>query len=450
MKRTFPEGFLWGSATAAYQVEGAAREDGKGASIWDTYCHMPGRTYHGETGDVACDHYHRYKEDVALMKALGMKAYRFSISWPRILAAGTGKINPKGIAFYRALAGELRDAGIEPLATLYHWDLPQPLQDAGGWPARKTADHFADYAQVCFDEMGDLIKLWLTHNEPRNSAYFSHAMDRAAPGGCCPEDGLRANHTILISHGLAVERFRECKHNDGQIGITLDPCPMRPASDKPEDVEATRRRDLWLNRIWLDPVLAGRNPEPFAPWLERCEKPCLTDEELAVVATPIDFLGLNYYSIETVAFDPYEMLTATKTMPKPDAKVVGFLRFELYPQGLSELFEAVYADYGKIPIYVTENGLPTEGEVPGDDGVVADDDRIDYTRTHLAELHKAIENGIDVRGYFHWSLLDNLEWKYGYLPLLGLVRVDRRTMERTVKKSGQWYQRVIAANGIED
>jgi len=449
MKRTFPDSFLWGAATAAYQVEGAAREDGKGPSIWDTYCATPGKTYQGETGDVACDHYHRYEEDVALMKELGLAAYRFSISWPRILPTGRGKVNKMGVDFYRRLAGALRDAGVEPMATLYHWDLPQALEDEGGWPAAHVAEAFADYAQVCFDELGDLVRLWITHNEPRHSAYYTYAMDRGAPGGCSPEAGLRANHTILRSHGLAVRRYRDCRHNDGAIGITLDPAPMHAASDTPEDVAAARRRDLWINRIWLDPILGGRNAEPFADWIARCEKPELDEDELALASTPIDFLGLNYYSVETVAFDPYEMLTATKTVPKPGARVVGFLKMELCPEGMSEMFGIIYRDYGPIPVYITENGFPTEGEVPGSDGIVADDDRIDYTREHLIEAHRAIENGFDLRGYFHWSLLDNLEWKYGYRPLLGLIRVDRETLERTIKKSGAWYKGVIAAKGLD-
>lgn len=452
MRHIFPDNFLWGVATAAYQNEGGAHEDGKGPSIWDTYCAEPGRTYQGGTGEIACDHYHRWEEDVALMKELGLTAYRFSISWPRILATGRGTVNKTGLDFYRRLAGALRDAGIEPATTLYHWDLPQALQDEGGWPAAHIADDFAEYAQVCFDELGDLIKLWITHNEPRHSAYntYTNSMDRGAPGGCCsPEAGLRANHTILRSHGLAVQRYRDCKHNDGTIGITLDPVPMHPASDKPEDVAAAHRRELLINRIWLDPILGGENPEPFAPWIARCEKPELTADELKLVSTPIDFLGLNYYSVETVAFDRYNMLTQTKVVPPPDGKVVGFLKLQVCPEGMSEIFGTIYRDYGSIPLYITENGFPTEGERPGPDGVVADDDRIEYTRLHLAEAHKTIQNGFDLRGYFHWSLMDNFEWKFGYLPLLGLIRVDRDTLDRTIKKSGRWYAGIIAANGLD-
>ncbi len=441
---SFPPGFIWGTATSAYQIEGAWNEDGKGESIWDRFCHTPGNIDNGDTGDVACDHYHRWQEDVGLMKEIGLRAYRFSVSWPRILPEGRGRLNPPGLAFYDRLVDGLLEAGIEPFATLYHWDLPQALQDRGGWPVRATVEAFGEYADRVSRPLGDRVRYWITLNEPFVSAFVGYLYGRHAPGHTDLDEALAAAHHLLLAHGRAVEAIR---HNrpDAQVGIALNLSPYIPASRSAADRAAAWLGDGILNRWFLDP-LAARGYPPDVVQHHGRPMDFVQAGDLEAIATPLDFIGVNYYSRQVVRNTgvPEEQNLPQEVFPDLERTEMGW---EVYPEGLYRLLGRLYFDYGFHVLYVTENGAAYRDEV-GPDGQVHDPGRVAFLRAHLEQVARAIGAGIPVRGYFVWSLLDNFEWSYGYAKRFGLVYVDWASRRRILKSSARWYSRVIAANGI--
>jgi beta-glucosidase len=440
----FPDGFTWGAATSAYQIEGAVNEDGRGPSIWDTFCRQPGKVWQGQNGDVAADHYHRWREDVALMAELGLKAYRFSIAWPRVLPAGTGQVNPAGLDFYDRLVDALLEKGIEPFVTLYHWDLPQALQDRGGWTKRETAEAFAEYARVVAGRLGDRVTHWITHNEPFVAVILGHFNGEHAPGRKNPLDTAWAYRHVMVSHGLAVQALRATAGRPIQVGIVLNLHPVHPASDAREDARAARRFDGLLNRMFLDPVLRGRLPADVEKMFGLLFK--INDEDLRTIAAPIDFLGINYYTRSVMRHDKgVPFVQATEVRPEGNEYSE---MWEIYPEGLYELLSRVWKDYRPAQMFVTENGIPVP-DVLEADGHVHDVRRTAYLHDHIAQVHRAIADGVPVRGYFVWSLLDNFEWAYGYQMRFGLTYVDYETLKRTVKDSGKWYAEVIRRNGVE-
>jgi len=436
----YPAGFKLGVATAAYQIEGAWDEDGRAPSIWDTFCRVPGAVAGGDTGEVACDHYHRWEDDLDLMATLGIESYRFSIAWPRVQPDGRGALNAKGVAFYRRLVEGLLARGIEPVATLYHWDLPQGLQDAGGWAERATAERFAEYAAAMAGALGDVVPSWITHNEPWVVAFLGHYEGRKAPGVRDWATALRVAHHLLLSHGLAVGALR----GHGDVGITLNLHPQRPVSDRAEDVAAARIADAYANRWFLDPVLRGSYP---ADMLELVgEGFGVRAGDLETIAQPLDFLGVNYYF-------PHRVGAAPDTPPIGIrlADPVGPLTtmgWEQDPSGLLEILTRIRGDYGDVPIYITENGAAFDDR-HAVDGVVDDPFRVAYLRGHLAAVTEAAARGVDVRRYYAWSFLDNFEWEHGYSQRFGIVHVDYATQVRTPKRSALWYREHIAATREE-
>jgi beta-glucosidase len=431
---SFPTGFRFGAATAAYQIEGAVHEDGRGDSIWDTFCRIPGAILNGDTGDVACDHYHRWQQDLDLMADLGLESYRFSIAWPRVQPDGAGPLNPAGVRFYRRLVEGLLDRGIEPIATLYHWDLPQPLQDAGGWAVRDTAVRFADYAQHMARELGDVVDTWITHNEPWVVAVVGHVQGRFAPGIRDWPTALAVSHHLLLSHGLAVEAL------PGSVGITLNLSPVHPA--EPGDEDAARIFDGHLNRWFLDPVLRGSYPDDMRALYEERVGPLdvVRDGDLEIIARPIDFLGVNYYFLSRVRADEDDHpLGATQVTGRGPLTAMGW---EVEPAGLHELLVRLTRDYGPLSLHITENGAAYE-DPPPTDGLVEDPERVAYLEGHIDAVARAIDDGADVRRYLAWSLLDNFEWNSGYSRRFGIVHVDYATQQRTLKRSGVWYRELI-------
>lgn len=441
----FPEGFLWGVATSSYQIEGAWNEDGKGPSIWDVFSHTQGKIADGSTGDVACDHYHRWREDVALMKELGIKAYRFSVSWPRVLPQGRGPVNSKGLDFYDRLVDELLKNGIEPFLTLYHWDLPQALQDFGGWVNRDIAKWFADYAAVVARRLGDRVRWWATHNEPWVVAWIGHGWGEHAPGLRNPRCALQVAHHLLLSHGLAVEVLRDATGGAARIGIVLNLTSVHPASDTAEDHAAAHRADGFSNRWFLDPLFWGSYPkdlwEGFGPMV-----PEVHPGDMACISRRLDFLGVNYYTRAVVAHDAQGGPLQVKSV-RPEKSAYTEMGWEIYPQGLYELLIRLHRDYKPATIIITENGAAF-ADVVSADGRVHDQPRIDYLRDHLVQAHRAIREGVPLEGYFVWSLMDNFEWAHGYTKRFGLVYVDFSTQRRIPKDSALWYRDVIAANGL--
>ncbi|MEU1505287.1 GH1 family beta-glucosidase [Kitasatospora sp. NPDC005748] len=464
--RAFPPGFRWGAATAAYQIEGAAAEGGRTPSIWDTFSHTPGRTAGGQTGDVAVDHYHRFREDVRLMARLGLTSYRFSLSWPRIQPTGRGPALESGLDFYRALADELAEHGIRPVATLYHWDLPQHLEDAGGWPVRESAERFAEYAALAAQALGDRIDTWVTLNEPWCSAFLGYGSGVHAPGRTSPADALRAAHHLNLGHGLAVGALRAALPSTAEIAVSLNLHAVRPLTGHSDDLAAARRIDAVGNRIFTGPMFAGAYPDDLladtahlVDWAD-----LVRDGDLAEISRPIDLLGLNYYTPTVVsaardgeaATARHDGHGASPHSPWPGADDVTFHRapgeltamgWPIDPTGLTELLTALHREHG-LPLLVTENGAAFE-DVVGPDGSVDDPRRIAYIRAHLAAVHHALEAGADVRGYYLWSLLDNFEWAYGYAKRFGAVHVDYDTLARTPKASAHWYAEVIRRGGID-
>jgi len=448
MIRHFPQGFLWGAATAAYQIEGAAREDGRGPSIWDAYAHRPDTTLGGATGDVACDHYHHLVEDLALMKELGLRSYRFSISWPRVLPTGRGRPNPKGLAFYDRLVDGLLEAGIVPNTTLHHWDTPQALHERGGWARRECVDWFADYARLMFERLGDRVAFWSTHNEPWVFAFVGYAQGNFAPGLSDTTVAYQVSHHLLLSHARAVQAFRQSGRR-GQIGIVLSFSHNQPASVSEPDRRACTRVDENGTGLFLRPLLEGRYPEGLIEWIGP-HAPKVRAGDLAEIRQPIDFLGVNYYFTQSVSFHPHGGHLKAAISQVADA---GWGRTEMgwgvHPDGLRVLLLDLKKSCGDLPTYITENGCAVR-DVPDARGFVKDAERTRFLAAHIGAAHQALEAGVNLKGYYVWSLLDNFEWAHGFAPRFGLVRVDYAAQARIPKQSARWYREVIARNGIED
>ena len=435
----FPTDFAWGAATAAYQIEGAVREGGRGESIWDRFSHTPGKTHNGDTGDVADDHYHRWPEDVEIMRSLGLRAYRFSVAWPRIIPDGVGPVNEAGLGFYDRLVDGLLGAGIEPFVTLYHWDLPQVLQDRGGWPNRDSVGWFARYADVVSRRLGDRVHHWITHNEPWCTATLGYATGVLAPGLKDQEAARQASHHILLSHGEAVPVLRRNGKAETQVGITLNLSWVQPSSDRAEDVAAARLHDAVVNRLFLDPLFKGEYPHD----LPEAEVPSQRPGDLARIATPIDFLGVNYYTRTVISHDPNGGRNRAILPPESEYTEQGW---EVYPEGLYKLLLRLHREYRPKAVYITENGAAFPDRL--EQGRVHDPRRVNYLRQHFIQAQRAIQRGVPLRGYFVWSLIDNYEWHLGYSKRLGIVYVDYATQVRTLKDSALFYKEVIAANAV--
>ncbi|HRX72053.1 MAG: beta-glucosidase [Candidatus Competibacteraceae bacterium] len=438
----FPNDFLWGAATSAYQIEGSPLADGAGPSIWHEFAHTPGRTCDGDTGDVACDHYRRYREDVALMGELGLNAYRFSIAWSRVLPEGQGRVNPLGLDFYQRLVDALLERGIQPMATLYHWDLPAALDRRGGWLNPDSAAWFADYAQVLFRALDDRVKLWVTLNEPWVVVDGGYLHGVLAPGQRNVFAAPYASHNLLRAHAAAVQTYRaEGRH---QIGFVVNLEPKYSATETPADFAAAQRADAYWNRQYLDPVFLGAYPSELAE-IFGAAWPDFPDSDVEAIRQPLDFLGINYYSRQVVQHDPGDWpLQASRV--RQSRQMHTSLDWEVYPQGLTEILEWVAQRYGPLPLYVTENGAAFY-DPPQADGAVNDPLRQRYLQDHLCAVLEARRKGVDLRGYFAWSLLDNFEWAYGYSQRFGLAHVDYATQQRTIKASGQFYAEVIRNQG---
>ncbi|HTD77962.1 MAG TPA: GH1 family beta-glucosidase [Chloroflexota bacterium] len=450
MTTRFPDGFMWGTATAAYQIEGAVAEDGRGTSIWDTFSHTPGKTLHGDTGDIADDHYHRVEQDLELMAGLGVNGYRFSVAWPRIQPDGRGAPNQRGLDFYRRLVDGLRERSIAPALTMYHWDLPQALQDAGGWPNRDTAQRFAEYAALLFDAFGESVPLWITLNEPWVSAWVGYAIGGHAPGIQDTGQALAAAHHLLLAHGLAVQAFRARGLDGPRIGVTLNLAPTRAASPEVADVAAARLRDGNQNRWFLDAVFRGRYPDDMLEhYRTRADFAFVQDGDLAAMAQPIDFLGVNYYMRHTVHAGRGDGPLGINTVERVPAGIpTTTMGWGIEPDGLTELLVRIARDYPAIPMYVTENGASFYDYVDPE-GEVDDTERIAFLDAHFRAAHAAIQAGVDLRGYFIWSLMDNFEWAHGYSKRFGLIYVDYLTQTRMLKQSASWYAGVARANALE-
>ncbi|MFJ8692886.1 GH1 family beta-glucosidase [Streptomyces roseolilacinus] len=467
MPVTFPPGFLWGTATAAYQIEGAAQEDGRGPSIWDTFSHTPGRTRGGDTGDVAADHYHRAPDDVRTMAEIGVNAYRFSVSWPRVQPTGRGPAAQKGLDFYRALADDLLDRGITPVLTLYHWDLPQALEDEGGWPARDTARRFADYAGLVADALGDRVERWTTLNEPWCSAFLGYGSGVHAPGRADPVDALRAAHHLNLAHGLAAHALRAVLPGHAQLSISLNTCAVRARTDSDADRDARRRVDALANRVFTGPLLHGAYPEDLLDDTAHLTDWSFVhaDDPATIARHPLDSLGVNYYAPTVVsaatggpASTADDGHGASAHSPWPGADHVSFhqqpgertdMGWGVDPTGLYDLLTHYAREAPGLPLFVTENGAAYPDR-PAADGTVHDVRRIRYLHDHVAALHRALADGADVRGYFVWSLLDNFEWSYGYAKRFGIVHVDYATQTRTPKASARWYARLARTGVLPD
>jgi beta-glucosidase len=444
----FPPDFLWGAATAAYQIEGAPDADGKGPSIWDTFCALPGRIQNGDSGAVALDHYHRWPADLDLLRALRLPVYRFSVSWPRVFPQGDGPLNPRGLDFYDALVDGLLERGISPCLTLYHWDLPQALQDRGGWLAPATAAAFGEYAAALARRLGDRVPRWITLNEPLVSAMQGHYFGRHAPGMASPLAAFSAAQNLLLAHGQAAAALRAELPAAAEVGITLNLNPIHPASPAEADCAAAARLDLAFNHLFLDPLLTGGFSEGlqtlFGPLLPTWDAPTWDS-----VAAPLDFLGINYYSRTVVRHaGDVPLLEVAEVFP-PGREYSGM--WEIYPEGLFELLRDVwqtYAPAGRLrQILITENGVPVPDGLDFD-GRVRDERRIRYLHAHLCQVHRAIATGVPVRGYFAWSLFDNFEWSYGYTQRFGLVYIDYATLARTPKDSALWFSEIVRQNRI--
>ncbi|MFJ6565997.1 glycoside hydrolase family 1 protein [Streptomyces sp. NPDC091292] len=462
----FPPGFVWGAATSAYQIEGAVREDGRTPSIWDTFSHTPGKVAGGDTGDVAVDHYHRYRDDVALMADLGLTSYRFSVSWPRVQPTGRGPAVQRGLDFYRRLVDELLARGVKPAVTLYHWDLPQDLEDAGGWPARETAYRFAEYAQIVGDALGDRVEQWITLNEPWCSAFLGYGSGVHAPGRTDPVAALRAAHHLNLGHGLATSALRGVLPSRASVAVSLNSCPVRTISEDPADLDAVRRIDHLANGVFHGPMLHGAYPEGlFADTARLTDWAYVQDGDLEVIHQPLDALGLNYYTPTLVAAarpddgSPGSRADghgASDHSPWPAAGDVTFLQtpgertemgWTIDPSGLRDLILRYSREAPGLPLYITENGAAYDDR-PDAEGRVHDPERIAYLHAHLTAVHDAIDAGADVRGYYLWSLLDNFEWAYGYEKRFGAVYVDYATQTRTPKSSARWYARAARTGGL--
>ncbi|MFE3824063.1 GH1 family beta-glucosidase [Streptomyces sp. NPDC059092] len=465
MSETFPPGFLWGTATAAYQIEGAPQENGRTPSIWDVFSHTPGKTLNGATGDVAVDHFHRRAEDVRMMADLGVNAYRFSVSWPRVQPTGRGPAVQRGLDFYRELVDDLLAHGIEPVLTLYHWDLPQELEAAGGWPERETAYRFAEYARYVGEALGDRVERWTTLNEPWCSAFLGYASGVHAPGRTDPVAALRAAHHLNLGHGLATQALRSVLPARAQVSVSLNPSCVRARTQAPEDLNARRRIDALANRIFTGPMLAGAYPDDlFADTARLTDWSFVHAGDAAVARQPLDSLGVNYYAPAVVSAaagagqERHDGHGESDHSPWPGADDIAFhqppgeltdMGWSVDPSGLYDLLMRYSREAPGLPLMITENGAAYEDK-PAADGAVHDPDRIRYLHGHLSAVRRAIGDGADVRGYFLWSLLDNFEWAYGYEKRFGAVHVDYETQRRTPKSSARWYAKVAATGELPE
>jgi beta-glucosidase len=441
---TFPPRFLWGAATASYQIEGSPLADGAGPGIWHRFSHTPGRTLNGDTGDVACDHYRRYKDDVAIMREIGLTAYRFGIAWTRIFPEGKGRTNQAGLDFYSRLLDELHAAGIQPMVTLYHWDLPAALDDLGGWLNRDVASWFADYATTVYRAFDDRVPMWVTLNEPWVVTDGGYLHGVLAPGHRNNYEAPLATHNLMRAHGAALAAYRAIGKN--QIGTVVNLEPKYPASQSAEDLAATRRANAYMNEQYLDPLFRGSYPEEVVKMFGEAW-PKLPSSDFDPIRQPIDFLGINYYKRAVVRHDPDQVIERASHVPQPDA-IRTMLDWELYPEGLTDILVWVKERYGDLPMYVTENGAAFYDPPAAVEGVIDDPLRVHYLQTHIDAVGEAIRRGVNMRGYFVWSLLDNYEWSHGYSKRFGIVHVNYATQQRTIKKSGRYYADVIRRNGL--
>lgn len=440
----FPPGFLWGAATAAYQVEGSPLADGAGPSIWQRFSHDPRlMASAGHTGDVACDHYNLMESDVALMKSLGLQAYRFSVAWGRILPEGTGQVNAAGLDFYERLVDTLLEQGIEPMLTLYHWDLPAALDDRGGWLNREIADWFADYARIMFERLDGRVKKWVTLNEPWVVTDGGYLHGTLAPGHRNMFETPIASHNLMRAHGAAVKAYREVGAHE--IGLVVNIEPKYPASESPEDIAATRRADAYMNRQYLDPALKGSYPDEMTDIFHEAW-PEWSASDLAGIAQPLDFIGINYYTRNVVRFDEKNWPLQASMVPQK-GKTYTDTGWEVHAPAFTDLLLGFKERYGDMPLYITENGAAFYDPPVAEGGAVSDPLRVSYLKHHIGAVSDAIAAGVDVRGYMLWSLFDNLEWSLGYTKRFGMVHVDFETQERTPKDSAKYYRRVIESNG---
>lgn len=441
----FPTGFFWGTATSAYQIEGAWDTDGRGMSIWDTFSRTPKKVHNGHTGDEADDHYNRWQEDVQIMSSMHQNAYRFSIAWPRVQPTGVGAPNQAGLDFYDRLVDGLLANHIQPFVTLYHWDLPQTLQDTGGWTARDTVYRFADFARLVVERLGDRVTKWITINEPFVAAMIGHFTGRHAPGLTDPAAAFSAAHYLLLAHGLSVPVIRSAARQPVDVGITLNLTSVHPASGAEQDRSAARRFDGIQNRLFLDPVFCGAYPndlmEDFGIFL-----PKYPTDDMGIISADLDFLGINYYNRTVIRYAPEVPLLKFQDIQPLGNEYT--LLWEIYPPGLYEILTRVWNDYHPLKIFVTENGCAMPDGVDAD-GRVRDLRRTRFLRDHLVQCHRAIDSGVPLKGYFAWSLLDNFEWAYGYDMRFGLVFVDYTSQKRIVKDSGYWYAQTASQNGFD-
>ncbi|MDL4840317.1 GH1 family beta-glucosidase [Aquibacillus rhizosphaerae] len=438
----FPNNFKWGVATAAYQIEGAVKEGGRGQSIWDTFAHTPGNVLNGDNGDVACDSYHRYEEDVQIMKDLGVGIYRFSVSWPRIFPNGVGEVNQEGLDYYHRLVDELIENGIEPMCTLYHWDLPQALQDQGGWENRETVEAFANYAETMFKAFNGKIKLWLTINEPWCVSFLSNYIGAHAPGKKDLSAAVNISHHLLLAHGKAVNKFRQC-NIEGEIGFAPNVTWVEPYSRNQEDVDASQRAIGWMADWFLDPIFKGTYPSYMVDLFEEnnADVPIM-DGDMDIIRDSVDFIGINYYEANVGRFNSEAGLLQLEDVDMGYKKTdIGWF---IEPEGFYKILTYIADRYGNIPIYITENGICVNDGVEA--GEVKDARRIDYLKGHITSVNRSLQSGVNLKGYITWSLLDNFEWAEGYSKRFGLVHVNYRSLERTKKDSFYWYKKV-AENG---
>jgi beta-glucosidase len=448
LARRFPRGFLFGAATASYQIEGAVHEDGRGESIWDRFSHTPGMVHDGDTGDVAADHYRRWPEDIALMRDLGLKAYRFSVAWPRIVPDGSGAVNAAGLDWYEHLVDGLLEAGIQPWATLYHWDLPQALQDRGGWASRDTVDAYVAYAEAVVRRLGDRVRGWITHNEPWVVAFVGNYQGRHAPGITDLGTALQVAHNVMLSHGRAVPVIRAASRG-AQVGITLNLNQARPASESPEDIAAARREDGYANRWFLDPIFGRGYPADLVEAFGSA-MPQINRSDLTEIAAPLDFLGINnYFPTFTRAVEPRPgRELGIAHVPPAELAERGFeiteMGWPVVPEAFGGLLADIHERYAPPAIYVTENGCAFEDRV--EDGAIHDARRQAYLEGHIEAVARAIAGGTPIRGYFAWSLMDNFEWAHGYSKRFGVVYVDFASQRRIVKDSGHWFQSLLQAH----
>ncbi len=452
-KIIFPQGFMWGAATSSYQIEGAWNEDGKGESIWDQITHSPGVIKNGDTGDIACNHYHRYEEDVRLMRELGLKAYRFSISWPRIFPTGKDSVNWKGVEFYDKLINLLIENEIDPFITIYHWDLPLTLNKIGAWESLEVVDAYVNYADFLFNQFGDRVKYWITFNEPMIFTFYFYLAGFHGKRGNLA-GAIRASHMVNVAHARAIQAYRNSQHSEGKIGITLNLNPVYAESSSPLNEQATRLVDSLMNRWYLDPILKGEYPQDIVELLsDKVDLSIITERDRELLgAHRGDFLGINNYSCTRVDLKRERDLNNLIKLMSPRRPKKGVevsdMGWEVYPEGLHDLLIRIDKDYDHPVIYITENGMACKDDVIME-GIVQDDDRISYIKRHLEAVHRAINKGVKLKGYFVWTLMDNFEWIEGYSKKFGLIKVDFATQERSWKKSAFWYKHVIQENGFE-